>query len=121
MQKRQALAPLVERAVVLRHGRVVHDGAPPRASSTPAGATHQHLHPPEPEACDSRPQAPQPDLSDTLHPARPAPPTPAGAPPPPHHPHEPGDGDSRPAGPETGLTDTLNPDLSAGHAPRTAS
>ncbi|TWG75797.1 zinc transport system ATP-binding protein [Cellulosimicrobium cellulans J34] len=73
-----ALAPLVERAVVLRHGRVVHDGAPPRASSTHAGATHQHLHP-----------------------------------------HEPADGDN--PGPETGLADTLNPDLTAGHAPRTAS
>ncbi len=43
-----ALAPLIGRAVVLRHGRVVHDGAPPRPAATHAGPTHQHQHPHEP-------------------------------------------------------------------------
>lgn len=49
-----ALAPLIERAVVLRHGRVVHDGAPPRAAATHAGASHQHLHPHEDEIVPAR-------------------------------------------------------------------
>ena len=62
-----ALAPLVRRAVVLRHGRVVHDGAPPRAASTHAGATHQHQHPHEP-ALDGAPSGPTTGLADTLHP-----------------------------------------------------
>jgi zinc transport system ATP-binding protein len=63
-----ALAPLIERAVVLRHGRVVHDGAPPRASSTHAGATHQHLHPHEPAGTDHRTAGPETGLTDTLNP-----------------------------------------------------
>ncbi len=63
-----ALAPLIERAVVLRHGRVVHDGAPPRASSTHAGATHQHLHPHEPADTDNRTAGPETGLTDTLNP-----------------------------------------------------
>lgn len=40
-----ALAPLVRRAVVLRHGRVVHDGAPPSPRGEHAGPDHDHLHP----------------------------------------------------------------------------
>ncbi|WP_182111476.1 MULTISPECIES: metal ABC transporter ATP-binding protein [unclassified Actinotalea] len=40
-----ALAPLVRRAVVLRHGSVVHDGAPPAPSAEHAGADHDHVHP----------------------------------------------------------------------------
>ncbi len=62
------LAPLIDRAVVLRHGRVVHDGAPPRASSTHAGATHQHLHPHEPTDADNRTTGPETGLTDTLNP-----------------------------------------------------
>ena len=40
-----ALAPLVRRAVVLRHGAVVHDGAPPVASPEHGGDRHDHVHP----------------------------------------------------------------------------
>ncbi|MCU1432905.1 MAG: transporter ATP-binding protein [Actinotalea sp.] len=40
-----ALAPLVRRAVVLRHGSVVHDGAPPMPHGEHAGPDHEHLHP----------------------------------------------------------------------------
>lgn len=46
-----AFAPLIDRAVVLRHGRVVHDGPPPAARPDHAGAhhVHEHAHPdPEP-------------------------------------------------------------------------
>ncbi|WP_277211488.1 metal ABC transporter ATP-binding protein [Isoptericola croceus] len=39
------LAGLVTRAVVLRHGRVVHDGAPPRPHPDHDAAGHQHVHP----------------------------------------------------------------------------
>ena len=62
------LAPLIGRAVVLRHGRVVHDGAPPRASSTHAATSHQHLHPHEPADGDGALTGPSTGLSDTLHP-----------------------------------------------------
>jgi zinc transport system ATP-binding protein len=40
-----ALAPLIHRAVVLRHGAVVHDGAPPAPQPEHAGPQHVHLHP----------------------------------------------------------------------------
>ena len=40
-----ALAPLIRRAVVLRHGSVVHDGAPPAPHLEHAAADHEHLHP----------------------------------------------------------------------------
>lgn len=40
-----ALAPLIRRAVVLRHGAVVHDGAPPRPAGDHAAAGHEHVHP----------------------------------------------------------------------------
>lgn len=37
-------APLIDRAVVLRHGRVAHDGPPPRARGEHAGEWHDHTH-----------------------------------------------------------------------------
>ncbi|WP_426592488.1 metal ABC transporter ATP-binding protein [Cellulomonas sp. McL0617] len=37
-------APLIDRAVVLRHGRVAHDGPPPRARDEHAGEWHDHTH-----------------------------------------------------------------------------
>jgi zinc transport system ATP-binding protein len=37
-------APLIERAVVLRHGKVAHDGAPPQARHDHASAHHDHTH-----------------------------------------------------------------------------
>jgi len=40
-----ALGGLVQRAVVLRHGAVVHDGAPPRPAPEHAGEGHEHVHP----------------------------------------------------------------------------
>lgn len=39
------LAPLIRRAVVLRHGAVVHDGPPPRPRPDHAAADHDHVHP----------------------------------------------------------------------------
>ncbi|MFI2101973.1 metal ABC transporter ATP-binding protein [Isoptericola sp. NPDC019693] len=39
------LAPLVQRCVVLRHGRVVHDGAPPTPQPAHGGEAHEHVHP----------------------------------------------------------------------------
>jgi zinc transport system ATP-binding protein len=43
-------APLVGRAVVLQHGRVVHDGAPLPPAPGHDAADHVHVHPHEPEA-----------------------------------------------------------------------
>jgi len=40
-----ALAPLVQRAVVLRHGAVAHDGAPPVPAPGHGGDLHDHVHP----------------------------------------------------------------------------
>jgi zinc transport system ATP-binding protein len=43
-------AALIDRAVVLRHGRVVHDGAPPRPRGDHADDHHDHTHAhPDPE------------------------------------------------------------------------
>ena len=42
-----ALTPLIRRAVVLRHGAVVHDGEPPAPHKEHAGPEHEHLHPHE--------------------------------------------------------------------------
>lgn len=39
------LAPLITRAVVLRHGSIVHDGVPPLAAPGHDGEHHDHLHP----------------------------------------------------------------------------
>lgn len=38
------MSSILQRAVVLRHGRIVHDGAPPPATGAHAGLGHQHLH-----------------------------------------------------------------------------
>ena len=55
LHETEAFASLLDRAVVLRHGRIVHDGAPPRAHGAHADAEHEHAHPhPEP--------APEPPL-----------------------------------------------------------
>lgn len=37
-------APLIQRAIVLRHGRVAHDGPPPQPRSDHASAHHDHTH-----------------------------------------------------------------------------
>lgn len=39
------LEPLIDRAVVLRDGCVVHDGAPPEAVGQHALPGHDHVHP----------------------------------------------------------------------------
>lgn len=52
------LAPLVTRAVVLRHGKVVHDGAPPTARGGHDVVGHQHVHPHETTAPQPRPARP---------------------------------------------------------------
>ncbi|MEG3616620.1 metal ABC transporter ATP-binding protein [Isoptericola haloaureus] len=39
------LAGLISRAVVLRHGQVVHDGAPPRPHAEHGSREHEHVHP----------------------------------------------------------------------------
>lgn len=39
------LAPLLDRAVVLRHGRIVHDGRPPQPAPGHDAPDHEHLHP----------------------------------------------------------------------------
>ncbi|MFC4555221.1 metal ABC transporter ATP-binding protein [Georgenia faecalis] len=44
------LAGLIERAVVLRHGRVVHDGAPPHPARGHDDPAHDHVHPHADEA-----------------------------------------------------------------------
>src|SRR5699024_12003986 len=38
------MSAILQRAVVLRHGRIVHDGAPPLAVGAHAVHGHQHLH-----------------------------------------------------------------------------
>jgi zinc transport system ATP-binding protein len=43
------LEPLVSRAVVLHHGRVVHDGAVPRPAGHHADPDHEHVHPHAPD------------------------------------------------------------------------
>jgi zinc transport system ATP-binding protein len=43
------LEPLIDRAVVLRDGCVLHDGPPPRAVGQHALPGHDHVHPHEPE------------------------------------------------------------------------
>nr|WP_243738299.1 ATP-binding cassette domain-containing protein [Cellulomonas shaoxiangyii] len=52
-------APLIDRAVVLRHGRVVHDGAPPAARDEHGTAEHDHTHP----HADPAPPSEGPDLT----------------------------------------------------------
>ncbi len=45
LHETEAFATMLDRAVVLRHGRVVHDGAPPPARAEHAGPLHEHAHP----------------------------------------------------------------------------
>ncbi len=52
-------APLIDRAVVLRHGRVVHDGPPPPARDEHGHAGHDHTHP----HADPEPPLDGPDLT----------------------------------------------------------
>ena len=52
-------APLIDRAVVLRHGRVVHDGPPPPARGEHGEAGHDHTHP----HADPEPPSEGPDLT----------------------------------------------------------
>lgn len=47
-----ALAPLIQRAVVLRHGAIVHDGAPPTPRDDHAASGHVHLHPHDDSGAD---------------------------------------------------------------------
>jgi len=44
-----AIAPLVQRAVVLRHGTIVHDGAPPSPTPEHGDVDHDHVHPHDPD------------------------------------------------------------------------
>ncbi|PZR53682.1 ABC transporter ATP-binding protein [Xylanimonas oleitrophica] len=53
------LAPLVTRAVVLRHGRVVHDGAPPQPRGDHSVAGHDHVHPHPADDMAPRPGEPE--------------------------------------------------------------
>ncbi|MBF0686921.1 MAG: metal ABC transporter ATP-binding protein [Cellulomonas sp.] len=52
-------APLIDRSVVLRHGRVVHDGPPPPARGEHGDAGHDHTHP----HADPEPPTDGPDLT----------------------------------------------------------
>ncbi|MCV2393912.1 metal ABC transporter ATP-binding protein [Actinotalea sp. M2MS4P-6] len=45
LHETEAFASMLDRAVVLRHGRVVHDGPPPPARAEHAGPQHEHAHP----------------------------------------------------------------------------
>lgn len=44
LHETEAFAALLDRAVVLRHGRVVYDGPPPPARAEHAAPTHEHSH-----------------------------------------------------------------------------
>ena len=48
------LSDLIQRTVVLRAGRVVHDGPPPPALPLHAGLDHDHVHPHASDVRDSR-------------------------------------------------------------------
>ncbi|UZN01774.1 metal ABC transporter ATP-binding protein [Cellulomonas sp. S1-8] len=52
-------APLIDRSVVLRHGRVVHDGPPPPARGEHGDEGHDHMHP----HADPEPPSDGPDLT----------------------------------------------------------
>jgi len=52
-------APLIDRAVVLRHGQVVHDGPPPPARGEHGDVGHDHTHP----HADPEPPTDGPDLT----------------------------------------------------------
>lgn len=53
------LTDLVSRAVVLRHGRIVHDGPPPRPAPGHDAHDHEHVHP---HSGDEAPDHLAPDL-----------------------------------------------------------
>ncbi len=44
LHETEAFRAMLDRAVVLRHGRVVHDGPPPPARTEHAGPWHEHPH-----------------------------------------------------------------------------
>ena len=49
LHETEAFASLLDRAVVLRHGKIIHDGTPPPAHPGHSGPEHEHSHPhPEP-------------------------------------------------------------------------
>ncbi len=48
------LEPLIDRAVVLRDGCVLHDGPPPKALGLHALPGHDHVHPHAPAGAASR-------------------------------------------------------------------
>ncbi|MFB8763502.1 metal ABC transporter ATP-binding protein [Nocardiopsis alba] len=51
------LEEVIDRAVVLEHGRVVHDGAPPKATGACTRPGHEHQHPhPDPNDPDAHPE-----------------------------------------------------------------
>ncbi|AFR05969.1 metal ABC transporter ATP-binding protein [Nocardiopsis alba] len=51
------LEEVIDRAVVLEHGRVIHDGAPPKATGACARPGHEHQHPhPDPNDPDAHPE-----------------------------------------------------------------
>ncbi|MCC2320041.1 metal ABC transporter ATP-binding protein [Cellulomonas xiejunii] len=52
-------APLIDRSIVLRHGRVVHDGPPPPPRGEHGDADHDHTHP----HADPEPPTDGPDLT----------------------------------------------------------
>ncbi|MDO8120234.1 metal ABC transporter ATP-binding protein [Isoptericola sp. b490] len=45
LHETESFAAMLDRAVVLRHGRVVHDGPPPPARAEHARPEHEHAHP----------------------------------------------------------------------------
>lgn len=49
LHETEAFADLLDRAIVLRHGRVVHDGPPPVARGEHSEPGHVHTHHPKPE------------------------------------------------------------------------
>lgn len=57
------LAPLIRRAVVLRHGAIAHDGAPPPPHPDHAGPEHVHVHPHD---GDTDPTHDEPDITPAV-------------------------------------------------------
>uniref|UniRef100_UPI000DE32D87 ATP-binding cassette domain-containing protein n=1 Tax=Nonomuraea lactucae TaxID=2249762 RepID=UPI000DE32D87 len=46
------LEPLITRGVVVRDGRIAHDGAPPRPEGECARPGHEHVHPHAPDVAE---------------------------------------------------------------------
>ena len=57
------MSAILQRALVLRHGRIVHDGAPPLAAGAHAAVGHQHLHA---DHCEDETQEPVTVLQRSL-------------------------------------------------------